>query len=714
MAIHNIFLSFLSKVSNTSIKTIVNTDMEAAIRSSIATNESSLKYILYHTWKDEKTREISFDKVYLLCTDGVMERQGDSPSSYDIFINQMRQFYKVMGRDEQVFLDALDHVPCGTDLDDISRIKSSIIEMSKKILEFKDTFTNDKDEVRLYMDITGGPRNAAMILLVISRLLAYHGIIVDDVYYSGYKEIENGPGEITVHKVLDIYELFDIIAGFEEFKLFGSAKKLNTYFKPPENIGTGNIESTAIATKKLLKAMDSFSEAINISSRGAFEKSIARLDDSLALVHSTANNTDNNKTFDQELIELLHKPIEQSYTTLLQHHRNHASDELAYIDWCLDHDYLQQALTLFCEYVPEYAVDKGIIECDPLVFNAYYEDTQQNKEKRLLQAAIKAWNRAGNNIQFSTFYNVVMPDHDKKSYEKDLRSMPMRLFNSINNARMQNLAAMINTKKDKVASEIDKEITSYIKLVRNEKKRLQSVEKNLEKQKSRINLMVDEATTKLREKCEVLLNQYGFTLYLQDDRYAEHYTLLEYISFLQDILESAENIEAFNNISESLCRNIISEVLSKEEYKEYIICDIDNSSFRLKKTSMLARNIVCNGILKHLIEEKKHKAYKSLIMHQLPDAKDSAVTTAELLLSQRKPYDKGVPLFEVSGVYIPHVALEDVTKTMKFIEQYFEIKKARNDSNHANKEMLCKYTTSQELRHEIRKCVAMARELSRK
>ena len=234
MAIHNIFLSFLSKVSNTSIKTIVNTDIEDAIRSSIATNESSLKYILYHTWKDEKTRDISFDKIYLLCTDGVMAHQSNSPSSYDIFVNQMCKFYNVMGHNEQAFFDALDHVPCGTDLDDISRIKSSIIEMSKKILDFKDTFTNDKDEVRLYMDITGGPRNAAMILLVISRLLAYHGIIVDDVYYSGYKEIENGPGEITVHKVLDIYELFDIIAGFEEFKLFGSAKKLNTYFKPPE------------------------------------------------------------------------------------------------------------------------------------------------------------------------------------------------------------------------------------------------------------------------------------------------------------------------------------------------------------------------------------------------------------------------------------------------------------------------------------------------
>ena len=40
----------------------------------------------------------------------------------------------------------------------------------------------------------------------------------------------------------------------------------------------------------------------------------------------------------------------------------------------------------------------------------------------------------------------------------------------------------------------------------------------------------------LEKNVEVLLNQYGFTLYLQDDRYAENYTLLEYISFLQDIL----------------------------------------------------------------------------------------------------------------------------------------------------------------------------------
>ena len=93
MAIHNIFLSFLSKVSNTSIKRIVNEDMDDTIRDSIATNESALKYILYHTWQDKKTENTSFDKIYLLCTDGVMEQKDDNPSSYDIFVNQMCKFY---------------------------------------------------------------------------------------------------------------------------------------------------------------------------------------------------------------------------------------------------------------------------------------------------------------------------------------------------------------------------------------------------------------------------------------------------------------------------------------------------------------------------------------------------------------------------------------------------------------------------------------------
>ena len=54
------------------------------------------------------------------------------------------------------------------------------------------------------MDTTGGPRNAAMILLVISRMMAYHGIVVEDMYYSGYTRVKDAPDQIKVHRVLDI------------------------------------------------------------------------------------------------------------------------------------------------------------------------------------------------------------------------------------------------------------------------------------------------------------------------------------------------------------------------------------------------------------------------------------------------------------------------------------------------------------------------------
>ena len=41
---------------------------------------------------------------------------------------------------------------------------------------------------------------------------------------------------------------------------------------------------------------------------------------------------------------------------------NRLRDDLSIIRWCVDHDYLQQALTLYVERIPEYLGEKGFIE----------------------------------------------------------------------------------------------------------------------------------------------------------------------------------------------------------------------------------------------------------------------------------------------------------------------------------------------------------------
>ena len=62
MAIHNLFLTFLSPVNNQEPKRLINEDVDDSIRDIITTNESALKYILYHTWN----ANLSFDKIFLI------------------------------------------------------------------------------------------------------------------------------------------------------------------------------------------------------------------------------------------------------------------------------------------------------------------------------------------------------------------------------------------------------------------------------------------------------------------------------------------------------------------------------------------------------------------------------------------------------------------------------------------------------------------------
>ena len=61
-----------------------------------------------------------------------------------------------------------------------------------------------------------------------------------------------------------------------------------------------------------------------------------------------------------------------------------------------------------------------------------------------------------------------------------------------------------------MAPDIDKKLLNYIKFVRSEKRDYNLLKKIMETQKSRIHLMIDEATAKLIEKCERCLKSKWF------------------------------------------------------------------------------------------------------------------------------------------------------------------------------------------------------------
>lgn len=700
--VYNIYLTFPSEVKTNKEKTNINAstatklELKNNFEKILTTSETAIKYLFKKKIEEEKELDFTLDKVFLLRSKLVGGTVGFAPeiaTTYpefntntrhlEVLCSQIDTFYKAYFEQEitPLFSTVIKEIPCGDSLDNTKELSDNIIKLCKEIVAYKKTLPASS-KIRLYIDTTGGFRNAAMIFLILGRIMSYLGIEVADVFYTSWKE-----GNCSVHPIKDTYELLDLVAGFEEFKLYGSAKKLNAHFKAnqvdengQENSDAENKENNNSSIHELLSAMDSFSEAINISSRGSFEKSIKRLDESLALVRSTTDNPSANKNFDQELVELLQDPIEKSYDTLLDHHRNNTSDELAYIDWCLDHDYLQQALTLFCEYVPEYALEKGIIEIDAARLSAEDEETANE------------------------IYNTA-----------DLRSTSMRVFNAINKARGQNAIFGSEGAKEELSPKIDKKIREALHKITQKRGEIIKTEFDISVRTKRLNTFVDEVIQQLETDCEKMLNSKGFTLYPSEEGEVNNYTLIDWISFLGDISKKSSNMEFINTVLLPLRLHFIKAVFKVEPCNKYTSVQANQKELRFNAKSDFAFNVVRNTFVDYVKGAfDGEKQYKSLILYK----SDMLVVTprqyAEQLIASKNCRNGKVEIYNMPGIFILHKNIENVSDTIYFIEQYFEIKKARNDTNHANKETQCKYKTSPELRREIRKCIEVARRLSKK
>ena len=662
--VYNIYLTFPSEVKTNEDKTNINAstatklELKTNFEKILTTSETAIKYLFKKKIEEEQKLGFTLDKVFLLRSKLVGGPVGFAPeiaANYpefntntrhlEVLCSQIDTFYRSYFEREIIppFSTVIREIPCGDSLDNTKELGDNIIKLCKEIVAYKKTLPVGS-KIKLYIDTTGGFRNAAMIFLILGRIMSYLGIEVADVFYTSRKD-----GDCSVHPIKDTYELLDLVAGFEEFKLYGSAKKLNAHFKAnqvdedeQENPDTENRENNNSSIHELLSAMDSFSEAINISSRGSFEKSIKRLDESLALVRSTTDDTSTNKDFDQELVELLQDPIEESYDILLDHHRNNISDELAYIDWCLDHDYLQQALTLFCEYVPEYAIQKGIIEVDASRLSAEDEETANE------------------------IYDTA-----------DLRSTPMRVFNAINKARGQNAIFGSEGAKEELSPYIDQKIR--------------------------------EALHKITQKRGEII-----TLYPPEASEVKNYTLVDWIS-LGDISKKSSNMEAINAVLLPLRQHFIKVVFKVEPCNKYTKIHANRNDICFNAKSDCVFNTVRNTFVDYIKGKfDGKKQYKSLIIYKSDIPNLTPRQYAEQLIKSKACRNGKVEIYNIPGFSIPHNDIEHVSDTIYFMEQYFEIKKARNDTNHANKEAQCKYKTSPELRIEIRKCIDVARRLSKK
>lgn len=392
----NVLLTFLSPVK------FLNGEISATPYKNVSgeptktTNESAVRYLL----QDDSVGNIS--KIFIFASKAVRadikdyrDDNGNTMTHLEYFKNRMKNFMPNV--DECITEKTIYHYDENGDGEKNLR---SVAEMAERI----QNYARGK-EICLHADLTGGMRHINMMMLDVIRLLEYSGVKIEKLLYSNLTTRR-------VEELNDIYDLFQLISGVEEFVNFGSVEALNKYYD-----ANADKFKKSDALKKLTDAMNNFAKSIKLCRYGDFKKAIEKLHDAINDFKSDPQNL--HDIFMARLIE----KIREKYDLLIS---TRGEDDIKIIRWCLKHGYLQQALTLYTERIPEYLGNQHFIDQSPV-------------EAQKLENALKGDNRRR---WFYLLAEYLNSSEDVKNINKEI-SKKNNVFNNTYRSLIRNATTSI-------------------------------------------------------------------------------------------------------------------------------------------------------------------------------------------------------------------------------------------------------------------------------
>lgn len=638
---HHIYLTFLTAFKSKFPydedrlrNTLVLTTIKKPYNEIIQTSESVLKTVLH-----DKRNQFTLEKLFFFETKELSTKIKcvDNPSQHittkQIFESRITDFINEYNIDLDWSSNTVEYIKCG-DIENISNLKASILDMSQQMMKFYHAQPKE-DTVTLHVDLTGGPRTAIMLMLAIIRLVAYQGIQIGSISYAN---LDNESNTITVYESKDIYFLFDMIAGFSEFTHYGDANTLRHYFDQT------NTEDEL--TSQLLSKMGDFSEAISLSSRGLFQSSVEGID---TLFTNIANRPQDNSQFELGIFQLMRNKIQESYDTIL----SDPEDDLVYIEWCLQNDYLQQALALFIEYVPRTILKEKIIHLDANTF---------------------------------------------KTKKNDNRSTEMLHFNQINDKIGSFLADLQTTYMSQAIQATKKALDDYLDELATTSISISNLADSSEKPISKEMTQLPTLETNLYQQVDTIMSQY----HILPGMNSSQYQFKQFIKFLSDITLNGSNMGNLNALPKEVRQVCVNLIAKKNSTVKNLIHVDDDYCITIHRGAkyFFIRKELFNGLKNNCNDE----TFK--IIFNFTADNDKLYTY---------DYENDFPnnIFNIKGLSLNQYLSEPLANDIiDLLSSYNTLKQVRNDTAHANEEKKGRYTSSQDIRHEIERCLGIIRKLT--
>lgn len=285
----------------------------------------------------------------------VVEEHGERseyPSQFEFWCSRMKRLRPALA--ETDFIPILLHYHEDTLIEDI---ESQVASLTERIKADAGGFA-EWHACHIYADITGGARYVTMMMTSVMQFLQYDGMRVEKMIYADFKTLSLENRIFDVHGTIDVYKL---VAGADAFVSYGISRTIEKYFDYDAESGTSG-KPISDALKGVLRAMHTFSDAIQICQTGNIPPALSALSTAITVFLDVPEE---DRTVDDRMFMQLIDTITEGYGELLGETEDEAERYVPIIRWCIDKGLLQQAMTLATEWLPVCFVRQGIVRPVP-------------------------------------------------------------------------------------------------------------------------------------------------------------------------------------------------------------------------------------------------------------------------------------------------------------------------------------------------------------
>lgn len=311
-------------------------------------NESAVRELAAYLQK----RSQKIDKIFLFSSQATKKLlKNANMTTVDFFKRRIKEFVPA---ENIITVDYDESNSMNAALPDIGEMGKSILAEAEKIQREQGADC----PITIHADMTGGMRNASMMMLGVMRLLNFSGLQMGRILYSNW----DGNRDVNyVEDSQDVYRFFDLVAGATEFAKYGSVEKLADYYNIDVFEQKPYTDECNLSRElyELVNAMGYFAQSIKLCRYGELEDACALL---AKKIQAFTNLAPQNYDVNDKLFATLLPTIEESYKTVLSAH-----DDLDIITWCVKQGHLQQAMTLYTERVPEFIDKQGFYTLDDAI-----------------------------------------------------------------------------------------------------------------------------------------------------------------------------------------------------------------------------------------------------------------------------------------------------------------------------------------------------------